>query len=223
MTAVEFIADLGRLVRSRLFNGYVLCATFGSCTFFAFLGGGPHVVVTMMGRSSVEYGIWFAVSSIGYMCGNFTASRLSVRVGVDRMILWGLAVEVIGTVASMAFSFAHDFGPAVVFLPQVITSFGNGLMLPNAIAGAVSVRPQAAGTASGVLGCVQMAVGAAFVQLGGLVLLGARTALPMAALMAAVVLAYALAFFFLCGRDRSPAERRRWPAWSRCPLPAAAG
>ena len=151
----------------------------------------------MMGRSSAEYGVWFAVSSIGYMSGNFAASRLSVRVGVDRMILWGLAIEVVGTVASMALAFAHDFGPAVVFLPQIITSFGNGIMLPNAIAGAVSVRPQAAGTASGVLGCVQMAIGAAFVQLGGLVLLDAHTAFPMAALMAAVVFAYALTFFFM--------------------------
>jgi DHA1 family bicyclomycin/chloramphenicol resistance-like MFS transporter len=113
------------------------------------------------------------------------------------MILWGLAIQVVGTIASMLFSFAHDFGPAVVFLPQVIISFGNGIMLPNAIAGAVSVRPQAAGTASGVLGCVQMAIGAVFVQLGGFVLIDAHTALPMAALMAAVVFAYAVAFFFL--------------------------
>ena len=60
-----FFTDLRRLGRNRLFVGYVLCATFGSCTFFAFLGGGPHVVVTMMGRSSAEYGLWFAISSIG--------------------------------------------------------------------------------------------------------------------------------------------------------------
>jgi MFS transporter, DHA1 family, multidrug resistance protein len=192
-----FFAEARRLARSRLFHGYVLCAAFGSGSFFAFLGGGPHVVVTMMGRSSAEYGIWFAISSIGYMSGNFTASRLSVRVGVDRMILWGLAIEAIGAVASITCSFGHEFGPAVVFLPQMVTAFGNGVMLPNAIAGAVSIRPQAAGTASGVVGCVQMAIGAAFVQLGGLVLLGAHTALPMAALIAAVVVAYALAFALL--------------------------
>lgn len=192
-----FLADLRRLVRSRLFHGYVLCATFGSCTFFAFLGGGAHVVVTMMGRSSAEYGFWFAISSIGYMAGNFTASRLSVRAGVDRMILWGLVIEAVGTVTAMTLSFAYQLGPAVVFLPQIITSFGNGVMLPNAIAGAVSVRPESAGTASGILGCVQMAVGAAFVQLGGLVVHGAHTPLPLAALMASVVVAYALAFFLL--------------------------
>src|SRR5262249_38655733 len=38
--------DLAALARSASFHGYVLCAAFGSGTFFAFLGGGPHAVVT---------------------------------------------------------------------------------------------------------------------------------------------------------------------------------
>ena len=70
-------------------------------------------------------------------------------------------------------------------------------MLPNAIAGAVSVRPQAAGTASGLLGCIQMTIGAAFVQLGGLVLVDATTVLPMALLLGAVVAGFALSLFGL--------------------------
>ncbi len=53
------------------------------------------------------------------------------------------------------------WGPAVVFLPQLIVNFGNGLLLPGAISGAVSVRPQAAGTAAGIIGFSQMAIGAA--------------------------------------------------------------
>jgi len=195
-----FLADLGRLMRSVAFNGYVACATFGSATFFAFLGGGPHVVVTMMGKSSAEYGLWFAVSSLGYMSGNFVASRFSVRLGVDRMILWGLVIESIGVAVSMAASTVPTLGPAVLILPQIVISFGNGVMLPNSIAGAVSVRPQAAGTASGVLGCVQMAVGAVFVQLGALALIDAKTSLPLSLVMAAAAIVYALAFFLLVRR-----------------------
>ena len=47
--------------------------------------------------------------------------------------------------------------PARDLAPQMIMSFGNGFMLPDAIAGAVSVRPQAAGTAAGIIGFTQMA------------------------------------------------------------------
>ena len=54
--------------------------------FFAFLGGGPHVIITLMERTSAEYGVWFAISSIGYMAGNFAASRLSTRYGIDPLI-----------------------------------------------------------------------------------------------------------------------------------------
>src|SRR5262249_57500249 len=92
-TPTGFRRALAALAGSASFHGYVLCAAFGSGTFFAFLGGGPHAVVTIMGRSSAEFGIWFALSSVGYMAGNFLTSRLSMRLGVDRMIWWGLAVE----------------------------------------------------------------------------------------------------------------------------------
>jgi multisubunit Na+/H+ antiporter MnhC subunit len=42
-----------------------------------------------------------------------------------------------------------------------------------------------------------MTIGAAFVQLGGLVLVGAATVLPMALLLGAVVVGFALSLFGL--------------------------
>jgi DHA1 family bicyclomycin/chloramphenicol resistance-like MFS transporter len=151
-----------------------------------------------MGRSPAEFGVWFAVSSVGYMAGNFLTSRLSMRHGVDKMIWWGLLIEACGATGATALAaFAPGWGPAIIFMPQLVMGFGNGVMLPNAIAGAVSVRPQAAGTASGFMGCIQMTVGAAFVQLGGLVLANASTVLPMALLLVAIVVGYAAAFFLL--------------------------
>jgi DHA1 family bicyclomycin/chloramphenicol resistance-like MFS transporter len=196
--ATGFGGDLVALARSASFHGYVLCAAFGSGTFFVFLGGGPHAVVTIMGRSPAEFGVWFALSSVGFMAGNFVTSRLSMRYGVDRMIRWGLGIEALGAIGAIVLAaFAHPWGPAIIFIPQLVMGIGNGVMLPNAIAGAVSIRPQAAGTASGFLGCIQMTIGAAFVQLGGLVLVDATTVLPMALLLGAVVVGFALALFGL--------------------------
>jgi DHA1 family bicyclomycin/chloramphenicol resistance-like MFS transporter len=190
-----FFRELAGLAVSGKFLGYVLAGAFGSSTFFAFLGGGPHVVVTLMGRSPAEYGVWFAISSIGYMAGNFGASRLSMRFGVDVLIWWGIAAEAVGVVAAMALAaFAHEFGPAIVFMPQMVISFGNGLLLPGAIAGAVSVRPQAAGTAAGITGCAQMALGAAATQYAGTLVADATSALPMALLMGALVVVLAASF-----------------------------
>jgi DHA1 family bicyclomycin/chloramphenicol resistance-like MFS transporter len=198
-----FRSDIAELTRSRSFIGYVLIAAFGSSTFFVFLGGGPHVIVTLMGRTSAEYGLWFAISSIGYMAGNFTASRLSMRHGLHALIRWGVAFEIAGVASAVALAwFAYDFGPTIVFVPQMVIAFGNGLLLPGAIAGATSVRPQAAGTAAGIIGCTQMGLGAALVQYAAWLLGDATSALPMAVLMALMVVALAASFALLARRNQ---------------------
>ena len=200
-TQTGFLTDLGRLAANRAFWGYVLVATLGSATFFAFLGGGPHVIVTLMGRSSAEYGIWFAIFSIGFMAGNFGASRLASRHGIDRLIYWGIAAECLGVlVTTILAATAMDWGPAIVFMPQMIVSLGNGLLLPGAIAGAASIRPQAAGTASGITGCAQMVIGAAVTQFSGMLAAGAASALPMALVMAALAAALVATFLMLIPR-----------------------
>jgi MFS transporter, DHA1 family, multidrug resistance protein len=189
------------LLGNAKFHGYVLCGALGSAPFFTFLGGGPHVVVTLMGRTSAEFGVWFVVTSLGYMGGNFTASRLSQRFGVDAMIMAGIVFELIGAgltaglVATMP-----DAGPAIIFLPQLVISYGNGLLRPNAIAGAISVRPQAAGAASGMTGFAQMAIGAASTQVVTIVLAGATNAMPMAWMLVIMVVATGVAYGVLVRR-----------------------
>jgi MFS transporter, DHA1 family, multidrug resistance protein len=193
--------DTRILLGNAKFQGYVLAGALGSAPFFTFLGGGPHVVVTLMGRTSAEYGLWFAVTSLGYMSGNFTASRLSQRLGVNAMIATGIVFELIGASLTVALvATLPDAGPAIIFLPQLVISYGNGLLLPNAIAGAISVRPQAAGTASGMTGFTQMAFGAAATQVVSMLLAGASNAMPMAWMLLIMVVATGVAFGALVRR-----------------------
>ena len=196
-----FFRDLASLARSARFGGYVCAGAFGSATFFAFLGGGPHIIITLMERTSAEFGVWFAASSIGYMAGNYVASRLSTRYGVDRMIWTGIGFEAAGVaLAAVLAAFAMHWGPIIVFGPQLIVNFGNGLLLPGAIAGAVSVRPQAAGAAAGITGFSQMALGAALAQYAGTLLAESPTALPLALLMVTMVAIMTAGFGLLTRR-----------------------
>lgn len=176
------------LLKAPRFYGYMLIGAFGSAPFFIFLGGAPHVVITLMGRTSAEYGLWFAVMSLGYMSGNFTVSRLSQRFGVDNMILAGLIVEMVGCLLTAALIAVYENAtPAVIFLPQLVVSYGNGLLMANSLAGAISIRPQAAGSASGMAGFVQMTIGAASTQVVSFLLVGAATGLPMAWMATATI------------------------------------
>jgi len=201
----KLIQEWRALLGNAKFHGYVLCGALGSAPFFTFLGGGPHVVVTLMGRTSAEYGLWFVVTSLGYMIGNFTASRLSQRFGVDNMIMAGIGFELIGaSLTAVLVATMPDAGPAIIFLPQLVISYGNGLLLPNAIAGAISVRPQAAGAASGMTGFAQMAAGAASTQIVSVALAGASDAMPMAWMLVIVVVATGAAYATLVRHRGEP-------------------
>jgi MFS transporter, DHA1 family, multidrug resistance protein len=153
------------------------------------------VVVTIMGRSSAVFGVWFAITSLGYMTGNFFAAQSSVRFGIDRMIWWGTLLSLAAVAVEIALVVAlPDGGPWIIFAPQVLISFGSGLLMPNALAGAVSVRPQAAGTASGFTGFLQMGLGALSAQMISHLLDGADSALPMVLVILAFGIACAIGF-----------------------------
>jgi MFS transporter, DHA1 family, multidrug resistance protein len=197
----RFRSDFRALATDRRFFGYALCAGLGSGPFFSFLGGAPHVVVSMLGHSSAEYGLWFFIPSFGFMAGNFAVSRLARRLGIDALIWWGVALTIAGALVNVAVYVAiPGWEMATIFLPQIIIGLGNGLLLPTAVAGAVSIRPQVAGTASGMTGFIQMAIGAAAAQLSGHVIAGASNAMPMLLLMLGFAIATAAAVFVLVTR-----------------------
>jgi DHA1 family bicyclomycin/chloramphenicol resistance-like MFS transporter len=199
--AATLFRETSVLMAERSFLGYALVAAFNSAMFFTFIGGAPHVVVTVMHRSPAEYGVWFVVLSLVYMAGNFAAGRWSARYGVDAMVRAGVAVTVLGAAVGIVWVLIEPHGgPWVIFAPQMIIGFASGFMLPNAISGAVSVRPQSAGAASGITGFMQMGLGAATAQLVGHLLAGATTAMPLAGIVLVLCVCGLLAFFALVPR-----------------------
>ncbi len=198
---IRFISDLRALAASPRFFGYALCAALGSAPFFSFLAGAPHVVVTMLQRTSAEFGLWFFLPSIGFMTGNFAVSRLAARFGIDALIWAGIAFTIIGCLINAAvYAALPGWDMATIFVPQVIIGIGNGLLLPTAVAGAVSIRPQVAGTASGATGFIQMIIGAGAAQFSGYVVAGAASAMPLLLLMLFFGVATAAAVFTLVTR-----------------------
>jgi DHA1 family bicyclomycin/chloramphenicol resistance-like MFS transporter len=193
-----FFANLKSLGGSATFFGYVLTGAFGTAGHYTFLGGGPHAVVTIMGHTSAEYGLWFILAAIGYMAGNFTVSRLTTRYGIHKMMALGIIVQAIAMLWGIAMiAWTPHWGLFILFGPQALASYGAGLMLPTTIAGAISVRPQAAGTASGIAGFAQMGIGAVMAQLAGFVVASAVTVMPLMLEMTVMVVAAALAFLLV--------------------------
>lgn len=155
------------LFRSRRFWGYSATAAFTSGAFFAFLGGGPFVSTRILHLSPSTYGLYFAVITIGYALGNFLSGRYSRAVGINRMMLAGNVIAAAGMMLSiLLFAIGYDH-PLSLFGPTFFVGMGNGITLPSANAGVVSVRPHLAGSASGLGGALQIGGGAALSVLAG--------------------------------------------------------
>jgi DHA1 family bicyclomycin/chloramphenicol resistance-like MFS transporter len=167
------------LFLSRRFWGYSLTAAFASGSFFAFLGGGPFVASEILGLRPAEYGFYFGILSAGYMIGNFISGRYAQRIGVNRMMLAGGLVSSIALVGAMVLYQLGYLHPIAFFGPVALTGIGNGMTLPSANAGVVSVRPHLAGSASGLGGALQIGGGAALAALAGALLTETSGAMPL--------------------------------------------
>jgi DHA1 family bicyclomycin/chloramphenicol resistance-like MFS transporter len=163
----SLIAGARHLFAMRRFRGYALTLAFGSAVFFAFLGGAPHVMVDVLERTPVEYGLWFILISLGYMTGNFLSGRYTERVGIDRLMLFGTGLTLAGGLLCLAAAISGLLSPATLFAPMALAALGNGFTIPNGTAGAISVDQRLTGAAAGWSGFTQMACGAAASQLVG--------------------------------------------------------
>jgi len=193
-----------QLLRMPAFRGFAFQSAFCLASFFAFATAAPYVVIVVMERSASAYGLYFMVVSLAFMSGNFVAGRLSERVGVERMVLIGSGLSLLATLSGLTCLVFIGWVPWALFGPCILLAIGNGLSVPNAMAGAISVDPRAAGAASGLAGFLQMLIAAVFAQLSGMWQNG--TPYPMIGIMIAASACALLSFLWAF---------RGIPIWSR--------
>ncbi|MDB5603880.1 MAG: Bcr/CflA family drug resistance efflux transporter [Bradyrhizobium sp.] len=187
-----FRGDVGSLFTSRAFIGYMLCQVLASQIIFAFAGGGPYIVVMQMGRTSAEYGAWFATTGFAYLIGNLFCVRFAPRHSLERLIWFGLALQLAGSLLNLLWGVTGlNQAPSWLFGTQMLVMFANAFVMSNSAAGAISVRPEAAGTASGAMGFLQMGLGSLISQLGAY--LGGHFTTPVPLNIAIVILSIACA------------------------------
>lgn len=177
----------GTLLRRPSFLYFAGIMGFTSGMFFAFLAGGPYVVVDLMQRSPSAFGLWSMVGAAGYMAGNFFSGRYTQRVGTRRMMVSGSAFVLAGMAALVILTATTTLVPVTLFLPLGIVNFGQGLVLPSAVANAVGLVPRLAGAAAGLSGAMQVGAGAIASVVVGATLAGSVTPLIVVLTVMAIV------------------------------------
>lgn len=191
------------LLASRRFWGYCGAAAFASGCFYAYLGGAPFVGNQVYHLSSSKIGLLFAITAIGYMAGNFLAGRFSMRLGMNRMVLIGTLVTTAGLALLAVITALGLSGPVMFFGLTITMGLGNGIALPSANAGILSVRPELAGTASGLGGAIMIGGGAGLAALAGAILQPGSTEMPLVLLMLASSVASTICILAVIRRARA--------------------
>lgn len=196
------IREYPELLTSRRFWGYCGATTFASGAFFAYLGGAPYVGSEIYHLTPSQVGFYFGAPALGYFLGNFVAARLSVRLGINRMIFYGTVISTAGLIIPLA-SILGGIDSAQVFFGSVtLVGLGNGMTMPNGNSGMLSVRPHLAGSASGLGGAVMLAGGAALADMAGNFLAGSATAMPLVLIMFGSSLLSLVAILYTIRRER---------------------
>ncbi|MEM6308068.1 MAG: multidrug effflux MFS transporter, partial [Pseudomonadota bacterium] len=158
------------LFRSRRFWAYCISAGSTVGAYFAYLGGAAFIGNSVFNLTPAVLGLYFGAPALGYAVGNGLSGALSVRWGIHRMILTGAALSCIGMVFALILVQIPNGGPLTFFGPIVLVGLGNGMTLPNATSGMMSVRPHLAGSASGIGGTIMTGGGAILAGITGSIL-----------------------------------------------------
>lgn len=158
MRVAQLGANYRTLARDRGYLGFVLVCAFAYAGIFTFISGSSFLLIGVLGLSPEQFGLSFAAIVVGYMIGTLASARLTLRVGLERLIFAGTLFALCGGGAAMLLSFLGIVTIASVVAPVFVFLIGTGLMMPNALAGAIGPHPTMAGAASALLGFVQMVI-----------------------------------------------------------------
>lgn len=206
---VGLMKSYAALLRDKAFVAFVLHSGFMSFTFFALASASPFLMKDLLHRTATEYGLYFMCFPLGLCSGNIASSRLSGRVPIEKMVLAGSVVCFAAAAVQFALIISGHVSPATIFLPGTVITFGQGLALPNAQAGAIRVAPSLAGTAAGIGVFSQLLLSAVSAELYGLLANG--TPLPMIGLSllgATLAVVTAASLFIMPGAGRPKAAAR---------------
>jgi len=180
----EILRSFGAVAGAPAFWAYCLVATGSLSSFLFFVGTAPYVAARAYGAGPEVYGLGFVFVGGGYMASNLLYARLVGRVRGDTLMLSGLAAAVVSALGVWVAIRLGWSGLETVFAAAILNSLAAGLIVPNAMAGAVSAYPARAGAASSLLGFAQFTVAAGVTQAGAA--LAHDSAAPMTLVMAAL-------------------------------------
>ncbi len=135
-----------------------------------YLASSAFVYITLLSVPVEYFGFIFIAGVLGYVVGSGASARLASHFVPEQLSFLGTALGLLSTLIMWLGSTFYPLSVAVYMLPMALYSVALGLVLPNSMAVALRPFSQIAGTASALLGFIQMSIAAALSALVGLLL-----------------------------------------------------
>lgn len=152
----SIIRNFWQVITHKVFISFCLIGSLASAGTYAYLAGSSFVMQQYFGLSKSEYGLAFAFISSAmviatqlnrYFLKKFSSERISASANI-----WQAAVGLLMIIALLTDTLSFPVALLLIFL----FLFGHGFIFPNTSAVALSSFQELAGSASALLGCIQM-------------------------------------------------------------------
>lgn len=167
---LTILRNFGQLIVDPFFLTVTVASALVYAGLIAYLACSSFVYIDMLGVPVQFFGPIFLGSVAGYMGGSALSARLSRQWDSEQIMQRGV---IMAATSAGLLLVGHSLWPTSVLalmLPMAAYSTAMGLVLPHAMAIALRPFPHIAGTASALLGFIQMSLSAVTSGLTGLFL-----------------------------------------------------
>lgn len=147
------------LITSKAFIGQVVLTSLAIGGFYASQTLAPFVLMGRLGLSSPMFGLVTASLMLSYLFGSLAMNRLLLFFTIHRLVLAG-ALMVLGAALALAVGLRFaGVGVAQIIAPMCLWMLGFAFIMPGVTTAALALFPRNAGSASALMGALQMGMG----------------------------------------------------------------
>lgn len=194
------ITSFWTVFKTPQFYTYTLTGSFAASGLYAYIAGSPHVFMELYGVSEKQYGWIFGIIALGLVTASQINTVLLKKYSSQQIVKVALICQVVA--GSLLF-----FGPLfhlIEMYSMIVLAFlflsTQGFAFPNTSALSLAPFEKNAGTASALMGALQLGIGALITALVSI--LSDDTPLPMTGIMFLCAVA-SLAILFWGNRRRT--------------------
>lgn len=176
------LAGFASIIREPRFYTYALTGSVAASGLYAYISGSPYVFMQLYHVSEKQYGWIFAVIAFGLITATQINTQLLKRFTSQQIIKVALCFQVLAGLSLLSGSIFGWLGLYSTILLLFMFLSCQGFTFPNSSALCMAPFSQNAGTASALMGGIQMAIGATTSALVSY--LNNHTDLPMTGTMA---------------------------------------